>query len=239
MARTLEELRAITRRYADMVGSEFRSDSDVNEAVNTAWGELYDMLVSLYDDFFEAETDILVVSGDGTYPLEDVDGPKVGKIRGASVMLSSEEGDEQPIDPFQWSERALVTGQRARISRAVGPTFQYCVRGAKLILRPLPSGNETLRLFYIPQCPTLVAPPVDPDVLGDDEIDTLPFVVQPSWEDFIPQRAAAELLMEEESPTAALRLKLADAVKQRIEADAAPRDADAPHEAVRRRSEDD
>ena len=238
MSVTLAILRATVLGYADMEASAFRSESDLDQRINTAWKELYGLLVKQHQDFFEDEHDITVVSGDGTYSLAAVV-PGVRMLRGVSYLLSDEEGDELPLQPFQWSERGQFASSSAPLRATGGRDLRYCLRGENLILRPVPDAGATIRVYYVPRCKTLVVPVVAPAVLGDDEIDALPTVVEPGWEDFVARGAAAALLLEQNDPDAKVHLAVKDAVRDLIEEESEPRDEDAPHEIVRRVSYED
>lgn len=234
MSITLAILRELTLEYADMEASEFRDTDALDRRINLGWAELYDLLVKQHEDYFIDETDITVVSGDGTYSLAAIS-PAVKMLRGVSLLLSDTEGDELVLQPFQWSER----GQFAQSSPSVldngGRDLRYCLRGQDLILRPLPDAGATVRVHYVPRCTTLVVP----GVLAANEIDELPSVCEPGWEEFIARAAAASLLTDEQNPDAAYQTQLKERVRVRIEQDAAPRDEDAPREIVRRVSYED
>lgn len=49
---TLTELRTWSRERADMENSQFISDSELTEYINMAYSELYDILVTRYEDYF-------------------------------------------------------------------------------------------------------------------------------------------------------------------------------------------
>ena len=64
----LNTLRDEARQRADQVNSEFVTDSELNGYLNNSWSELYDILVSKYqDDYFLTSTSITVTSGTSTY----------------------------------------------------------------------------------------------------------------------------------------------------------------------------
>lgn len=238
MGATLEEIRNLARGYADQVNSAFRSDDDLDRRINISWAKLYGLLVKKHEDFFEAETDIALVSGQGAYDLSAIV-PAVRKLRGVSYLLSDADGDEHDLPTFQWGERAKWSGSSAATLEGGARDYRYCWRGNKLEIRPVPDGGGTLRLYYVPRRPTLVEPPVAPAELADDEIDELPHVVEPGWEEFVARDAAASLLLDEQNPDATVHLAVVNELRKEIEGDSDDRDADAPRQIVMRVSYED
>lgn len=68
---TLQELRILARRYADMVHSTFVDEVEVNDYINASYAELYTLLVQSGCDYFWDSEDIAVTSATDTYPLPD------------------------------------------------------------------------------------------------------------------------------------------------------------------------
>jgi len=66
---TLGDLRARALDYADMTGSNFPVEARVNDYINSAASEFYDLLVDSYEDYFLSTQTITLVAGTGNYAL--------------------------------------------------------------------------------------------------------------------------------------------------------------------------
>jgi hypothetical protein len=223
---TLATLISKARTRADMVGSDFVSDADVTEMLNSSWSELYEFLVGVFEDYFIAKYSFATVNGTDEYDLSAVN-PGVFKIRGIDIVLSTASGNRIPLQPFQWSERdryyAAVWGAVA-IPGARRPAYREM--GSKLKLLSPPDSAYSLELIYVPNCV-----PLDNTVPGTS--DVLPVEVKPGWEEYIVIGAAAKMLAKEQNDVSWVAGEQ-ERLKARIEGIAANRDADAPQRMVRR-----
>jgi len=68
-AATLSDLRARALDYADMTGSNFPVEARVNDYINSAASEMYDILVNAYEDYFLSTQSITLVAGTENYAL--------------------------------------------------------------------------------------------------------------------------------------------------------------------------
>jgi hypothetical protein len=93
--------------------------------------------------------------------------------------------------------------------------MRYRVMGSKLTFIPTPSGNQTIRLWYIPRLAELL-----------QDTDTTTTGVS-GWVEYVIVRAAKYALDKEESDTTKLDQEILF-LKQRIEESAANRDAGTP-----------
>ena len=66
---TLEDLKTRALDYADMTGTTFPVTARLEEYVNDALSEVYDMLVSAYADYFHKSTTVTLVAGTEGYDL--------------------------------------------------------------------------------------------------------------------------------------------------------------------------
>ena len=66
---TLSDLRARALDYADMTGSNFPVEARVDDYINSAASEMYDILVNAYEDYFLATQSITLVPGTEDYAL--------------------------------------------------------------------------------------------------------------------------------------------------------------------------
>lgn len=224
---TLAQLRTATRQRADMVNSKFITDDELNSYINQSYFELYDILVQKYgDDYFLAPVAIFFTNGTSQfYPLPDgllkfqgSDGnqftaPPLYKFMGLDLGLSNTQDSFVTIRPFMFSER----------NRYAVPNFQsfygvtnmrYRLEGNNLLLTPIPSQGQMMRLWYIPRMQTL-----DNDNAKVDGIS--------GWTEYIIIDAAIKCLQKEESDVTVLGMQKG-AMIQRIEAAAENRDAGNP-----------
>lgn len=186
MAVTLEELITRVRQRTDTVDSDFVTDEELTQLINTAYKELYGMLVtkSLHrsEAVFELEAD-----GSLSYdlPIDFFALMGVYRVLGGSC-------DPQPLERFPDKYRS---GSRS------GDAVMYRVSGSKVVLYPVPSSG-TYEVVYIP-------------IPGDliDPTDLLDGVL--GWEEFVVLEAAICVLEKEESDTSKLEYKR-DRILKRI-----------------------
>jgi hypothetical protein len=228
---TLAQLREKVRERADMDGDQFIDDDALDERINSAWAELYDLLVDVHEDFFQEQTTFELSANVDTYSLAAIR-PRVKKVRGVDLVLSSATGDVAPIPRFEWSERGRYAGAPDFARRRTGTALRYCFRKNEILFVPVPIGERTIRLTYIPQLTPLsdADPNATPDPLPSVD---LPDVVEPGWEEFIVITAAISCLDKEESDTVALERNL-ERLRRRIEGSAPSRDAENPPRMIRR-----
>ena len=134
----LNTLRDEARQHADQVNSEFVTDAELNGYLNNSWSELYDILVSKYqDDYFLTSTSITVTSGTSTYSLPD----DFYKARG--VDLNINDNQSTPLQRYTFADR--TRDSLVRYARDV----KYRIQANNLVFAPSPS-NNTATLWYIP-----------------------------------------------------------------------------------------
>lgn len=215
---TLAELRTAAQQRADMVNSDFVSDSEWTSYINASLYELYDLLIQKYGDDYYVSTDTSLVT-DGTndrYSLASIT-PAVYKLLGVDLQLSgtagAANGSYVPLQRFNFAERnvsgtAMTQGPLAR------DTMRYRLNGSYLWLTPLPAANQTIRLWYVPQMTALSA-------------ESSTFDGVSGWLEYVVCDAAIKALQKEESDVSVLMAQK-QALVERIEAAAENRDAGSP-----------
>jgi len=228
MAATYAQLKAKVLARADMVGTTFRDSTQLLEIINASYAKLYRRIINVFEDYFSASTTIALVSGTDTYSLSAVS-PKVRKLRGVDLILSNAAGDFVSLKPFNWSERDQYASGAAHAWARPQSGYRYCLRGTNLVIAPVPSVTNSLKVYYVPELTKLTAD-------GDSILEE----IKEGWEEYIALDAAITLLRMEESDTRELVAEREDIWKD-IEADAANRDADQPRTMVssRRDAEDE
>ncbi len=134
----LNTLRDEARQRADQVNSEFVTDAELNGYLNNSWSELYDILVSKYqDDYFLTSTSITVTSGTSSYSLPS----DFYKARG--VDLNINDNQNTPLQRYTFAD--LTRDSLVRYARDV----KYRIQANNIVFAPSPS-NNTATLWYIP-----------------------------------------------------------------------------------------
>ena len=134
----LNTLRDEARQRADQVNSEFVTDAELNGYLNNSWSELYDILVSKYqDDYFLTSTLITVTSGTSSYSLPS----DFYKARG--VDLNINDNQNTPLQRYTFADR--TRDSLVRYARDV----KYRIQANNIVFAPSPS-NNTATLWYIP-----------------------------------------------------------------------------------------
>lgn len=208
---TLAELRTATRQRADMVNSNFVSDTELNSYINQSIFELYDLLIQKYgNDYFVANPHTITTDGTSdSYSLPT----DFYKLLGIDLALSNSNDSYVTIKPFNFAER----------NRYAAPNFQsfygitnlrYRLRGNKVWFTPIAEANQTIRVWYIPTFVTLSS-------------DSATFDGISGWTEYVIIDAAIKCMQKEESDVSVLVLQKA-AIIQRIEAASENRDAGFP-----------
>lgn len=149
MATSLTQLRTQARQKADMINSAFCTDAEVNDMLNLSYAELYDILVSTYEDYYFVETTFTVQSG-SVYELP----ADFYKLRGIDLM---EGGAYYNIPKYQWAERNAYDNNVLN-AYAGYANVRYRIAGSNLRFYPEQSvSGRTFRLFYIPRYTPMIA----------------------------------------------------------------------------------
>lgn len=165
----LAELIERVRRAADQENSNFVTDAQIIDWLNTYLAELYDLLVAVYEDYSIATVD-LALTGASTQALP-ADFYKL-------ISIAALEGsNEAPLKKFHF-------GQSRVYSQSSRP--HYRIVGDNLEFKPTPNAGVIVRLRYIPVCPKLV-----------NTTDT--FDGKNRWEEYAVQAVAAQIAIKEES----------------------------------------
>lgn len=225
---SLGELRTRSQQRADRLNSQFVTLPEWNFFINQAMFELYDLLVTEYEDYFVAPPATFQVNGntflyplpDGLIPMLDQNGQTFIpepflKLIGVDLALNSSANGYVSVNQFNFSDRNKFVYPNSASTIYGVFNLQYKLLGNKIEFIPTPSAGQQIRLWYIPRLRTLLA---------DNDISTIGFS---GWLQYVIVRAAKYALDKEESDTSKLDQELAFLVK-RIEASAMNRDAGMP-----------
>jgi len=192
MTVTFAELKARARSRADMDGSEFVTDEEFALYVRDSAAELYDVLVSSFQDYYlETTAEATLSLGEASIALPS----SFYKLRGVDRYSSSAQWTT--LSPYSFAERNDNSGSMTSSG------IRYRVQAGALKLTPTDACDGTYRVHYVPLMPALT---LDADVFDDHN----------RWADYIVVDAAIKALQKEESSTTTLE-KQKQALLKRIE----------------------
>lgn len=149
---SLAELRVASRQRADMVNSQFVTDSELSSYINASYFELYDLLVQKYgNDYFMKEYTFSLQGNVSRYDLPD----DFFKLLGVDLQISAGPDGYVSLKPFTLAERNRYS--TANVQTWIGVTnLRYRISGNKLWFTPSPQTGQTIRIWYIPRLAQLV-----------------------------------------------------------------------------------
>lgn len=231
---SLGQIRLMAQQKSDLVNSQFVTLPEWNNFINLAMYELYDLLITVDEEYFVATPAQFSVQGVNTnqtylYPLPDgvtqftngIDGQTLFvpspfyKLKGVDLSLNTAQNAWVTINKFNFQDRNTFVYPNS--SSAIYGVFnlRYRLLGSNMEFIPTPSGGQNIRLWYIPRLPQL---------LKDTDITTVGIS---GWLDYVITRAAKYALDKEESDTTKLDTEIAY-LKDRIESTAVNRDTGEP-----------
>lgn len=221
----LGQLRLMSQQRADRVNSEFVTTAEWNSYINLAYFELYDLLITNYEDYFVAP--FASFSCDGStflYPLpngvlsfnNNSGTPFVAqsfyKLLGVDLALNNAQNGYVTINRFNLIDRNRFVYPNTASTIYGVFNLQYRPMGNNIEFIPTPSSGQVIRLLYIPRLTQLLQD-TDTTITGIS-----------GWFQYIIVRAAKYALDKEESDTSKLDSELLF-LKKRIEETAMNRDA--------------
>ncbi len=128
MATSLLQLRTRARQRADQVGSTFVTDSELTNLINLGLAELYDQVVSAFEDYFTISTTLTVVSG-STAPLP----ADFYKLR---ALDYNNNGSYTALREFAFNDRNMNQISSSGFYRGYAVNRRYRIMGDNLLLQP-------------------------------------------------------------------------------------------------------
>jgi hypothetical protein len=223
---SLGQLRLMSQQRADRVNSQFVTVPEWNTFIMQAMYELYDLLITVYDDYFKAPNASFVCNGsqaifpmpDGSTIFLDDNGnpypkpsPAFYKLLGIDLALNNAANAYVTVNRYNFVDRNRFVYPNTASTIYGVFNLQYRPMGNNLEFIPTPSGSQKLRIQYVPRLPQLVA---------DTDLTTIGFS---GWLQYVIVRAAKYALDKEESQTDTLTQELLF-LKGRIEESATNRD---------------
>lgn len=220
---SLGSLRLQAQQRADRVGSNFVTTEEWNQYLNKSAQELYDLLVTAYEDYYLAPAYTFLTDGiNNSYTLpngvlvgtDSVTSKPFYKLMGVDCGLANNNNARVTVHKYDFIERNRYVYPNVTSTFLGVFNMRYRVMGSNINFIPTPSAGQYMTLWYIPRLPTMLK---DTDTL--DSIN--------GWSEYVIVRAAKMALDKEESDTARLTEELLF-IKQRIEETASNRDAGQP-----------
>ena len=214
---TFLSVRDAVRQRSDQVNSTFVQEDELKNYVNLSYFELYDLLVTKFEDYFVA-TPVVVSTSDPASALMSNNITFITlpndfyKLKGVDLMQSPTNNTYiRTLETFPWAERYKFLSP---ISTLYNPyNLRYSLLGNKLAIVPMAS-SVYLQIWYVPRPTSLVG--------DNDIIDGVS-----GWEEYIIIDAAIKCMQKEESDISVLAAQKAAIIK-RIEDTAANRDVGQP-----------
>ena len=212
MATSLSTLRTRARNRADAVDNNFFSDSEIDDYLNVGLGELHDILVSKFEDYYVSSKEFSLVSGQSNYTFTAIECTDFYKCLGVDATDS---GETIRVRKFEFPERDRYVAT-AITGRGGYTDYQYQIRGDSIEFIPEPNSTSTIKLWYVPSFTRLA--------LGTDEIRSS---IMANWEEYAVVTAVYKMKEKEELSTTVIEREL-EAIRERIETAASNRDAGEP-----------
>lgn len=225
---SLGEMRLSAQQRADRVNSQFVTTPEWNSYLNQAMYELYDLLITQYEDYFKAPSASFQVNGSSfVYPLPDgliqffdnsnnlFTAAPFYKLLGFDLAVNTANNGYVTINKYNFVDRNTFVYPNTASTIYGVFNLRYRVMGSNVEFIPTPSGNQKIRIQYIPRIPKLLA---DSDLTTTGISD---------WNEYIILKAAILALTKEESDTSKLEAQLQYQI-ERIQDSSVNRDAGQP-----------
>jgi hypothetical protein len=216
---SLGQVRLLAQQRADRVNSNFVTKEEWNSYINQSYTELYDLLVTLYEDYYVAAPLTFITDGStNQYTLPNGSNfngaPAFYKLLGADCGLGANGNAWVTLHKFDFISRNRYVFPNVTSTFLGVFNLRYRVVGNTLFFIPTPSANQYIRLWYIPRVNTLLK---DSDML--DSVS--------GWIEYVIVDAAIKCLQKEESDVTILMAQKQMLI-DRIQSSAMNRDAGQP-----------
>ena len=225
----LSQIRLAAMQRADRVNSNFVTTAEWRNYINQSMFELYDLLITTYEDYYVA-TPIQFTANGSTFIYDLPNGsntflnaltlatftPKpFYKLKGVDLALNSASNAYVTVNKFNFADRNRFVYPNTSSTIYGVFNMAYRLLGNKIEFIPTPSGGQSIRLWYIPRLTELL-----------QDTDTTDVGIS-GWVEYVVVKAAYYALTKEESDTSSLVMQLG-ALQKRIEESASNRDAGMP-----------
>lgn len=225
---TLGQIRLMAQQRADRVNSNFVTTTEWNDYIRQSYFELYDILVTQYEDYFLAPAATFVTDGttqfyalpDGLTTFQDSTGGNFAakpfyKLKGVDLALNNANNSFVTLRKFNFTDRNKYLYPNSASTIYGVFNMQYRTMGNQIEFIPTPTAGQKIRLWYVPRLTQLLA-----DTDATDQAVS-------GWAEYIIVDTAIKALQKEESDVSILaQQKLG--LLERIRASAANRDEGMP-----------
>ena len=173
----LQQLRQRCLSRADMENSNFRSEDDLDFMINSSVDELYDLLVSSYEDYYVSEFEFDFNGSPDGYQLP----VSIYKLLG--IDSNQGIGDWTELEPYTFSDRNSYTSSSRTRYRWLGNSISFS---------PSENAAGRYKIYFIPR---------NKHLLDFDE--SLPPDLE-QYSEYIVIDVAIKLLQQEESDPSVL-----------------------------------
>lgn len=194
------------RKRSDQENSNFISDEELLDFINSAYAEFYGLIATVYEDYYVSSADIDTVSGANLYNLPS----DFFKMLGVDYKADTDEVVE--VKKFEFVERNRLGN--AFYESNSETNLRYKLLGNTITFVPAPPSGKKIRLWYIPSAPVLTA---DTQVI--DGIN--------GYEEMIINEVCIRIMNKQEQDNSPF-VGAKRAVMQRIQDEAPNRDAGKP-----------
>lgn len=218
----LGAIRMQAQQRADRVNSNFVTKTEWNDYINQSYFELYDLLVTAYEDYYLNEYTFQTDGSSSRYPLPNgvitnLNGSVARpfyKLMGVDLGLANNDNAWVTLKNFDFISRNRYVFPNITSTFAGVFNMRYRVMGNDLMFIPTPSAGQYVRVWYIPRMLRLLK---DTDMA--DGIS--------GWTEYVIVDAAIKALQKEESDVTVLMAQKV-ALLDRIQTSAMNRDAGQP-----------
>lgn len=215
---SLYELRLRSQQKADRVNSKFVTLPEWNFFINQSVKELYDLLITAYEDYYVAPRLIIPTDGSASYDLPNgtnySGAPAFYKIYGVDLGLNDTANAWLTLKKFNFIDRNRFVYPQLTTTILGVWNLSYRVMGDKIHFIPIPANLQNIGIWYFPRRDTLLQ---ETDILDGFS----------GWENYVICRAAKYALDKEESDTSKIDSEILF-LKERIEETSQARDAGQP-----------
>lgn len=177
---TVTQLITKVRERADMLNSQFVTDTEITGYIDYSYKELYDLLVESVEDYNLSSASFTIASGSNTYTLPS----DFYKLRGLDDLTNPSR--PRSVRKFAFNERNDFTVDGLTLSSYEYSDVTYRVTGALLTLMPPENAAKNYLLWYVPKAATLSS--------GSDIADGVQ-----GWLEYVIVDAAIKCKIKEES----------------------------------------
>jgi hypothetical protein len=219
---SLASLRLQAQQRADRVNSNFVTKPEWNKYINQSATELYDLLITVYEDYYAATPYVFVTDGTnsqyalpaGQVDVNSVTAKQFYKLLGVDCGLANNDNAKITVHKYDFIERNRYVYPNVTSTFFGVFNMRYRVMGSNITFIPTPSAGQYITVHYIPRLVTMLK-----------DTDTLDGIS--GWAEYVIVDAAIKALQKEESDVSLLMAEKV-ALRKRIEESATNRDAGQP-----------